>query len=125
MGGVVTFADYESVKRLIESHALALRAERPGVHLADACTEVLRANPSLWMLYQQGIRDGMPSEFQRGRRRRAIPTPKDQAWQVIEDLARTLVAASTEPITLRNAVGRVVEVNPDLYQQYANARRRP
>jgi hypothetical protein len=39
-------------------------------------------------------------------------------------LARTLVAASREPLTLRNAVASVVTANPALYDRYAKAKRR-
>jgi hypothetical protein len=70
------------------------------------------------------MRIGCVSEFQRPHRRRAIPTPKDRAWDQIEMLARTLVAASREPLTLRNAVASVVTANPALYDRYAKAKRR-
>ena len=116
---------YALTKRLIERNALALHLRNPWLHLADCCQRVLQQHPAFWRTYRVAMRAGLPSEFLRVRRRRASIVPKDHAWEQIEMLARTLVAASTEPLTLRNAVGRVVEANPGLYQQYANARRRP
>jgi hypothetical protein len=115
---------YALTRRLIEHGALALREQHPELHLADCCHRVLVQRPVFWRTYRAAIQAGLPSEFLRARRRRAVPTPKDRAWDQIEMLARTLVAASAEPLTLRNAVGRVVEANPDLYRRYAAARRR-
>lgn len=115
---------YALTKPLLEHKALSLRARNPWLHLADACTLALQRQPACWRVYRAAMRAGLPSEFQRGRRPRAIPTPKDRAWQRIEMLARTLVAASTEPLTLRNAVMDVVRANPDLYRRYINARSR-
>jgi hypothetical protein len=115
---------YADAKRLIEAQALALRGAQPGLHPDDACAEALRANPSLWLLYQQGIRAGMAPTFVRQKRRHVIPTPRERAWQVIENLARTLVASSETPVTLRQAVMRVVEAQPDLYRAYATAPKR-
>jgi hypothetical protein len=109
---------------VLEHYALALKQRDPQVHLATACQLALEQHPIVWRVYRAGIRAGLPSEFLRPRRRRAIPTPKDRAWDLIETLARTLVAASETPLTLREAVGRVVEANPDLYRQYATARRK-
>lgn len=117
---------YAITKKLIEREAWALRKRVPSMHLADACSEVLRRHPAYWRVYKAAMAPdvALPSEFQRGKRKRAIPTPKDRAWQVIEDLARTLVTASQEPLTLRNAVGLVVRANPKLYERYSNAGRR-
>ncbi len=115
---------YALTRPLVEHSALALRQLHPELHLAECCQRVLQQHPVLWRTYRAAIRAGLPSEFLRARRRRAIPTPKDRAWDQIEMLARTLVAASAEPLTLRSAVGRVVEANPDLYRRYAAARRR-
>jgi hypothetical protein len=126
MTNVSIRATYTLTKKLIERDAMALKKRVPSMHLADACTEVLRRNPAYWRVYKAAMAPqvAMPSEFQRGKRKRAIPTPKDCAWQIIEDLGRTLVAASREPLTLRNAVGLVVRFNPALYERYSNAHRR-
>lgn len=115
---------YAITKRLIENEALALKDRNPYLHLADACTEVLRRRPAYWRVYRAAMAPSvaLPSEFQRAKPKPPVLRSQDRAWQVIEDLARTLVAASTEPLTLRNAVARVVEANPALYRRYANAR---
>lgn len=115
---------YEIAKPLIERAALALQTRNPWLHLADACTLALQRHQHLWVVYRAAMLAGLPSEFQRPKRRRAVPTPKDEAWQVIESLGRTVVAASPSPITLRTAVGRVVEADPTLYERYAEAGRR-
>jgi hypothetical protein len=112
-------AAYPAVKSAIEEEALELARQQPTLHLADACLCVLTANPEYWQVYRAAIGAGLPSEFQRALRSRAVPTPKDRAWNQIETLARTLVAASAEPMTLRSAVERVVEANPELYRRYA------
>jgi hypothetical protein len=115
---------YALVKPLIEEEALALKARNPWLHLADACTAVHRRRPLYWRIYRAAMAPDVrcPSEFQRARRPPGRLKPKHRAWNVIEDLARTLVAASREPLTLRDAVGHVVRANPRLYEQYSNAK---
>lgn len=127
----MTMNDYAPVKQLIESKALALRDATPintkgkhVLHLADASTQVLQSSPSLWLLYQQAIGAGLPSEFQRPKRRSARPSQAERSWWVIEDLSRTLVSASESPISLRTAVMRIVGADPALYERYAKASRR-
>jgi hypothetical protein len=127
----LTLREYLPVKQLHESKALALRDATPineqgkhVLHLADASAQVLRLSPSLWLLYQEAIAAGHPSEFQRPKRQPTRPTPADRVWFAIERLARTLVAASAEPMTLRTAVVRVVELRPELLERYRNAIRR-
>ncbi len=117
---------YALTKCLMESEALDLKRRNPYLHLADACTEVLRRRPTYWLVYRAAMAPDvrMPSEFQLPARRRAVPRPRDVAWQMIEDLARTIVTASMTPITLRDAVGRVVAANPQLYRDYIDAKRR-
>ena len=127
----MTLREYLPVKQLHESRALALRDATPIdkkgkhiLHLADASALVLRSSPSLWLLYREAIRSGLPSEFQRPKRQPTRPTLAHRAWFEIEHLARTLVAASTDPVTLRTAVMKVVEADPSLYERYAAAIRR-
>lgn len=117
-------ASYRVVKHLLEMTALDYHQRNPWLHLADACTLALRAKPHLWTVYREAMRAGLPSEFQKAKRRPAVWTARDRHWQAIEDLARTLVAASREPLTLRNAVVAVVQANPALYRRYAHAPRR-
>lgn len=122
-------------KQLMESEALALQHATPilqtgprkgkrALHLADASTQVLQSSPSLWPLYQRAIAAGHPSEFMRPKRRPASPTAADRVWFEIERLARTLVASSPTPITLRSAVVKVVSADPTLADRYHAAVRR-
>jgi hypothetical protein len=131
----MTLHEWRAPKALMESQALALQAATPilvkgprkgkhALHLADASTQVLQSSPSIWSLYQRAIAAGLPSEFQRAKRASASPTPKDHAWRRIERLARAMVASSTNPITLRTAVMKVVEAKPSLFHRYAAASRR-
>jgi hypothetical protein len=128
----VTLREYLPVKQLHESKALALRDATPLdkkgkhiLHLADASTQVLQSSPSLWLLYRQAIAAGHVSEFQRPKRPPSRPSPADRVYVEIEGIARRLVALSSEPMTLRSAVARVVELQPELLERYRRAIRRP
>jgi hypothetical protein len=128
MTDLLVMTAYDQVKRQLEDAARDLRAlaprdprGRPTVHLADACADALRQHPEWWPIYQAGIRAGLPPEFQQARRRPR--SPKAEAWQTIEVLARTLVVASIEPLTLHNAVARVVEAMPSLFEAYQRSSR--
>ena len=131
----MTLHEYVPVKRMMECEALlrqhatplltrGLRKGRPTLHLADASTQVLQSSPSLWAVYQRAIAAGLPSEFQRHKRKSMSPTPVERAWWEIERLARAVVASSIEPITLRTAVMKVVAADPTLGDRYAEAVRR-
>jgi hypothetical protein len=115
---------YAVTKRLIELEAHALRRRNPLLSLPDACTKVLRQHPEWWKVYRAAMRAGLPSEFQSGKRKPPRPTPAQGAWMLIDDLSRTLVAASTEVVTLYTAIQRVVTARPELYQRYIAASRR-
>lgn len=115
---------YGLVKPSLETAALALRARRPWLPLAECCSRVLRERSIAWRVYREAMKAGCASEFQRAKRRPSRFTATDRAWFAIERLARTLVAASSDPLTLRSAVVRVVEADPDLYDRYAEAIRR-
>lgn len=115
---------YAVTKRLMEDDALNLQQRNPYLHLADCCTKALQRHPAWWPVYRAAMRADLPSEFQHAKRKPSRPTATDRAWFVIERLARTLVAASSDPLTLRSAVVRVVEADPDLYDRYAQAIRR-
>ena len=128
----MTLREYLPVKHLLESQALALRDATPilqtgkrkgkhALHLADASTRVLQSEPAIWSLYQRAIAAGHPSEFQRAKRPLSCPSSGDRVWFEIERIARRLVALSSEPITLRAAVARVVELQPKLLDRYRRA----
>ena len=131
----MTLNEYLPAKQLLESEALLRqkatplltrgpRKGKPALHLADASTQVLQEHPALWVIYQRAIAAGLPSEFQRPKRRPATPTAVDRVWWEIERLARTVVASSVEPITLRSAVIKVVTADPTLRDRYAAALQR-
>jgi hypothetical protein len=132
----MTPEEWQPVKTWMESNALLLRDAAPlltrgkrkgkhALHLADASTRVLESSSAIWLVYREAVgRYAMPSEFQRPKSPPARPSPVDRMWFEIERLARTLVAASPYPMTLRTAVARVVEVQPELLERYRDAIRR-
>lgn len=131
----MTLHEWRAPKALLESEALRRRDATPiltrgqrkgkrALHLADASTQVLQSEPALWSLYQRAIAAGLPSEFQRPRRRPSSPTAADRVWFEVERLARTLVASSPTPITLRTAVVKVVHADPSWLDRYQAALRR-
>jgi hypothetical protein len=131
----MTLESWTPIKHLIEARALVYQETTPirtsgprkgkRAHLGDeVMPQVLAQSPALWVLYQQAIAAGLPSEFQKPRRPPATPTPKDQAWARIEALARAMVATSPTPLTLRQATARVVAADPSLYSEYERAHRR-
>jgi hypothetical protein len=115
---------YALGRSVLEHHALALKQRDPSMHLSTACQLALEQQRLVWRVYREGICHGLASEFQRFKRRPTRPTPVDRAYFVIEDVARALVGASSEPITLRNAVVRIVDANPRLFEAYRRAIRR-
>jgi hypothetical protein len=115
---------YGIVKPSLEAASLVLKQRRPWLHLAECCSRVLRAKPLEWRVYREAMKAGCASEFQRPKRLPSRPTSVDRVWFDIEAMARMLVATSAEPLTLRAAVVRLVEVRPDLVERYAAAIRR-
>ncbi len=59
---------------------------------------------------------GEPPEFQ-AYNRLVRDTPKERAWEQIEIAARSLVAHSQTPMTLRDAVIMVVVTRPRMGQE--------
>jgi hypothetical protein len=127
--------EYQPAKTLMECEALlrqkatplltrGLRKGKPTLHLAEASSEALASSPALWSAYRQAIAAGLPSEFQRAKRRPASPTAVDRVWWEIERLARGVVTSSVEPITLRSGVIHVVTADPTLRDRYAAALQR-
>ena len=115
---------YSVVKPLIEREALTLKQHRSWLHLAECCQRVLQRKPTAWRVYREAMKAGCASEFQAPKRPPSRPTSVDRVWFQVERLARTLVAASSEPLTLRNAVVRLVDAQPALVARYAQAIRR-
>jgi hypothetical protein len=115
---------YALTKRLIEREALSLRQQHPELHLAECCQRVIERRPFYWRVYREAMKARCASEFQKAKRPPSRPTSVDRVWFDIERLARTLVAASSEPLTLRNAVVRLVDAQPELLARYAAAIRR-
>lgn len=110
------------VRQAVETAALKLTTRYPRIKPAEAVTAVLRADPDLWRQYRAGIAAGEVSEFQTPKPLR--DTPRARAWAVIEHRGRALVAHSTQPLTLRDAVAQVVREHPELYRRYERAPRR-
>jgi hypothetical protein len=105
-------------RRTLERRTLQLR-QRVG-HAGVAASLVLKRDPALFRIYQQAMRAGYPPEFQRPKPK---PTTRRQrAWHRIEQAARSVVARTAEPMTLRDAVIGVVRQHPSWYEEYRDAR---
>ena len=113
-------AAWAVARRVLERRTLHLRI-RVG-HAGVAASLVLKRDPSLFRIYQQAMLAGHAPEFQRPKPNRG--TPRERAWQRIERAARRVVARSVEPMTLRDAVVRVVRQHPGWYRRYADCRPR-
>lgn len=111
---------YRIAKRTLEDDITAWKRREPWLHAATMATRLIERSPVLWRVYQAGIAAGLPSEFQTARR---VRSERDRRWQRIETAARTRVARSRYPLTLRSAVIAVVSTTQgrEWYRRYANA----
>ncbi len=107
--------NWPAARAAIEHRAVALNRQQPRRKLSDCVTAALAEDSALWRAYRQAIGAGEPEEFRRWNERRP-DTPKEQAWQRIDAVARSLVAVSAEPLTLRSAVIKTVQTRPDLFR---------
>lgn len=107
------------VIRALETRCWNEKMRRPYRHAGEVAQTTLASRPLYWRIYRAGIAAGLPSEYQRHVRRQPR-TPRQRAWAALEQVARTHVAQSDTPLTLRSAVLAVLQTpeGQALYRAY-------